>query len=292
MRKRMRFIINPRSGGGKYQLLAALIEKEIDKTKFDIDMLLTEAPKHATKLAEEAAMLGYDHVVAVGGDGTVNEVGRALIGKETSLGIIPAGSGNGLARTLKIRPNPIFAIRGLNRAFVRVIDTGTINNEVFLGTAGIGFDAHIASLFSKLKTRGLRSYVRLIGKEFGRYKAREYQVIYDGQTDKKISLMLTFANANQFGNEAVIAPQSVLDDGQIDVCMLKKFPLYVLPALSLKLFTGKIQQSVFYDSFKCKSVKVIQKETLAHIDGEPVEIGHEIEVKAVPQSLKMFIPEY
>lgn len=291
MKKRIRFILNLRSGNGRQKLVPPVLEKEIDKSKFDYDIRETESPKHATELSREAAEQAYDSVIAVGGDGTVNEVGRALIGTETSLGIIPMGSGNGIARSLRIPTSPVIAIRGLNRTYTRKIDTGKLNNEVFIGVAGIGFDAHIATLFSSLKSRGLKSYIRLIAREYTRYKAQEYELNVHGEKSRKIALMMTFANTTQFGNEARIAPKAAMDDGLLEVCMLKKFPLYVLPSLSLRLFSGKIHTSVFYESLSCSELIVTQKNHSAHVDGEPFDSGNEVRVSIVPKSLNVIIPE-
>lgn len=291
MKKRFRFIINLSSGSGRQKLVPPVLEKEIDKGKIEFDIRETESPKHATELAKDAASQGFDAVVAVGGDGTVNEVGRGLIGSETALGIIPMGSGNGVARSLRIPTSPVVAIRGLNRTYSRKIDTGKLNDEVFIGVAGIGFDAHIATLFSSLKSRGLKSYIRLIAREYAKYKAQEFLLLNNGSEEKKIAMMMTFANTTQFGNEARIAPMASMDDGILEVCMLKKFPLYVLPSLSLRLFSGKINTSVFYESLSAKEIIVKQKNTSAHVDGEPFEAGHEIRVSVNPRSLNVIIPE-
>jgi diacylglycerol kinase (ATP) len=291
MKKKLRFILNPRSGSGRQNLIPPILAKELDLTQFEYEVKHTEGPKHACELSKEAASLGYYGVVAIGGDGTVNEVGRGVVNTETSLGIIPMGSGNGVARSLKIPVNPVFAIRGLARSYPRIIDTGLLNGELFIGVAGIGFDAHIANLFATLKTRGLKSYIRLITREYSKYKAQEFIIKGAASNSKKIGLMMTFANTNQFGNEARIAPQAKPDDGILEVCMLKKFPLYVLPSLSLKLFTGKIDQSVFYESFSCNDIEVKQTHLTAHVDGEPLNIGTDVKVSVISNSLKVLIQQ-
>ncbi|CAN5687512.1 diacylglycerol kinase family lipid kinase [soil metagenome] len=290
MIKRIRYIINPKSGTKGKEEIPLLIEKLTNRNEIDVEICLTKAAKHATELAQEAALKNYDIVVAVGGDGSANETAKGLLGSNTAMGIIPTGSGNGMARHLKIPMDASEAIMVINKAHLEKIDTITVNNEFCLGTIGIGFDAHIAHLFSQAKTRGYSTYVKLVLTEFYKYKSKLILLNVDGKEIKRECFLLTFANSSQFGNNAVIAPFADVQDGIIEVSMMSKFPVFAAPHLIYRLMNNIIHQSRYFDMAKGKSIIVKnQGELQGHIDGEPVTFHGDLNIQIFPSSLSMVV---
>jgi diacylglycerol kinase (ATP) len=291
MKKRIRYIINPKSGTKGKEEIPALIANLTDANEIDYEICMTTAPKHATQLAREAAEKNYDVVVAVGGDGSANETAQGLIGSSSSLGIIATGSGNGMARHLKIPLKYEDAIRVINDSRKEIIDTVTVNNEFCLGTIGVGFDAHIAHLFARSEVRGYSTYVKLVLTEFYKYQPMLFHLNVDGKEISKECFLLTFANSSQFGNNAVIAPFADVRDGILDISMMKKFPVLAAPHLIYRLMNNIIHRSRFFDMAKGKTVHV--KNTgamLGHIDGEPVTFHGDLHIRIVPASLSVVVP--
>ena len=290
MKKRILFIVNPISGTGKQKIIEQLVPKHLDTSIFEYKIIYTKAPKHATELSKKAVINNIDIVVAVGGDGAVNEAGIGLMGSNTALAIIPTGSGNGLARHLKIPLEIAKALEIINTQHCTTIDTVSINNSTFFNIAGIGLDAHIAWEFAKLKKRGFLSYLKLLLKELPTYKAREYELNILGEITRHTALIISFANASQYGNNATIAPQANLQDGIVDVCILKKVPFYALPLLAYQMFSGNIHQSKYIEIIQTKALSIQQQSLKAHIDGEAFETGKVINVSVNPLTLKVIIP--
>jgi diacylglycerol kinase (ATP) len=242
------------------------------------------------ELSIKAAKNGYDIIVGVGGDGTINEVARGIINTTCLLGIIPCGSGNGFANNLKIPKNPIDALKLINASNYSTIDTVNINDKFFLGIAGIGFDAHIAKKFIDLKRRGLWSYAKIVLKEFFKYKSNNFELIIDGNKINKEAFVISFAKSSQYGNDFKIAPLAKVDDGYLQIAILKYPPLYAILNVILKLKNGYIYKSKYYETIKCKSVIVKHKNILAHLDGEPFHFENEMHLKIYPKSLKIIMP--
>lgn len=290
-KKRIRFIINPISGIGKRNSIPALIDKVVGKNDIEHDIMFTEAAGHAVELAREAAEAGYDAVVAVGGDGSINEVARGVIGTNTAVGIIPAGSGNGLSHFMKIPFRKEKAIRKICQLKTTLIDTATINDILFVSVAGIGFDAWVAQKFASTKLRGFFSYARLVVSEYLFYQSKRYKIYVDGRTFRRKAFMLTFANSNQFGFNAQIAPTASLNDGLIDLCIIKK-PSFLTAVFFLPLlFLGKLHKTPFLEVIKTKEVKVIQRKNyIVHTDGDHLYVSKELTVKVLPLSLRVIVP--
>ena len=290
--KRIRFIINPKSGTGDKNNVIPVINSYIDKKTFQTDICITEAPGHATELSADACERGYDIVVAVGGDGSVNETAKVLVNSNTSLGIIPAGSGNGMARHLKISVNTIKAVKLLNDGKSETIDTLNVNDRFCIGTIGIGFDAYIAHLFSKKAKRGYSTYVKLVLTEFSSFKEKSFSILVDGKQYDRDCFLLTFANSSQFGNNAVIAPFANVRDGIIDISMMGKFPALAAPSLIYRLMNNTIYKSSYFNSLRGKNITVINKKIMqGHIDGEPVLFESDLNIKINPLSLKVIVPD-
>ena len=291
MKKKIRFIINPKSGTRKKNHVPELINQLVDRNKFDFEISLTEAPKQATILSREAALNGYDIVVAVGGDGSANEVAKGLEQSDCALGIIPMGSGNGMARHLRIPVNVEKAMNVINTGKKIKIDTVRVNEEFCLGTMGVGFDGYIAHLFAASSKRGYSTYVKLVLKEFYSYKPKMYEITVDGETVSKECFLLTFANSSQFGNDAVIAPFANVRDGIVDVSMIRKFSVRNVPALIYRLMHNSIHRSKFFSMMSGKNIALKNNSVLkGHIDGEPVTFDTDLHIKIRPESLNVIVP--
>ncbi|HSH65860.1 MAG TPA: YegS/Rv2252/BmrU family lipid kinase [Bacteroidia bacterium] len=290
IKKKICFIINPISGIGRQKTVEKLIDKLLDTSAFDHQLAYTEAPKHATLLATKAAREGFDIVVAVGGDGSVNEVAKGLINSQTAMGILPAGSGNGLARHLGIPMNLQKAISVLQTGKTERIDSIQFNEDFFVNVAGIGFDAHIGWQFSTYGKRGFSSYLKVIIRELLAFKTHPFELVIDGNLFHKNAYLVSFANGSQWGNNAFIAPTADIRDGIMDVVILKKFSSWMAIPIGFKLFSKKIHTVAAVELFKAKEVIVKQKSTIAHLDGEPVQCGQTIVVKVNPLSLNVIVP--
>jgi len=290
MKKKIRFVINPRSGTSKGDQIPALIENAIDKNIFDVEIVYTEYAGHGEAIAADAVNKNYFAVISVGGDGSIQEIARATMGTNTLAGILPKGSGNGLARHLSIPMETENAVKVINRGNHKTIDVMMVNDKLCVNVFGIGFDAQIANLFSKSKKRGYSTYVKLVLKEFNKFQPLDLSLAADGNKIKLSCLMLTLANGSQFGNNAMIAPESDIVDGQIDVCSMKKFPFYIAPSLIYLLMKNRINQSRYYSMFRAKEIFISsEKNITAHLDGEPVEFGKTVHAVVQPNALKIII---
>jgi YegS/Rv2252/BmrU family lipid kinase len=287
------FIINPIAGGKQKQNIPALIDANLDKTKFNPNFSFTEYVGHAAEIAAEAAGKNFDVVVAVGGDGTINEIASVVMKYNKILGIIPLGSGNGLARFLKIPMNTARALRVINGMQVTQMDTARFNDKCYFNMAGMGFDAHISSIFAGRKERGLAGYVKLGLKEMLTYKPETYRIQVDGRDYKREAFVVSIANSSQYGNNTYISPEASVTDGLLDVCIVKSFPLYRLPLLAYAMIRGITHRSEMVEIIKGKDIHISRSHDAAiHIDGEPFIMGKEIAISIVPLSLKIITPDY
>lgn len=285
------FIINPISGIGKQKNIEELIRDNIDASSYEYQVKFTKGPGHGTELAKEAVASGVDVVVAIGGDGTVNEIGQALVGSNTALGIIPSGSGNGLARHLKIPFSFKKAIEVINQCKIRKIDTATINDQVFLSMAGVGYDAFVAKKFADAPKRGFFSYFRIVSNEYSQYRPKKYILEVDGKIIKRKALTITFANSNQYGNNASIDPHAKLDDGLIDLCIVRRIPLLLVPFYVPMLFTKTFHKTHYIEIIRAKKAVVTRKKgKTIHLDGDPSQTGKVLEMKVNPLSLNIIVP--
>lgn len=292
MKKKIIFIINPISGHHNKNNFPNLVDKYIDKNIYEYNIVFTEYAGHATELTKKAIEDGYDYVAAVGGDGTINEVAKCLIGKKQTLIIVPLGSGNGLARHLGLPFKPERLITEvINNGKVYKIDTATMNEIPFISIAGIGFDALIADYFAKDENRGFLTYAKLVTGEYHHYKQKEYKLILD---DNKIieckPFFVTFANSSQFGYNAEISPQASVQDGLLDVCIFKKPNILEVPIVATYFLAKQIDKSNFIDIYKAKKIKVFRKEEeVSNIDGEPVAMCKDITIEIKPLSLNILL---
>lgn len=289
-KKKICFIINPISGIGRQRIVEKLIDERLDNTSYEHSIFYTQAPKHATELAKQAALEKFDIVTAVGGDGSVNEVAKGLIGTDTAMAILPAGSGNGLARHLGVPMDLRKAIDIVQHGIKKKIDTIQFNQECFVNVAGIGFDAHIGWEFSKYGKRGLSSYIKVILHELSALKTQPFELTINGKSIQREAYLISFANGSQWGNNAYIAPLANITDGIMDVVILKKFPLWMGIPLAYKLFNKNLHSAAAIEIIRTKEIIVKQKNSIAHIDGEPIESGSTLHVKVNSLSLNVITP--
>lgn len=288
MNNKVAFIINPISGAKDKSKLPELINTTAQAKGVLADIFYTERPNHAAELASELVANGYTRVVAVGGDGTINEVARELVNKEAELAIIPQGSGNGLARHLAIPLVPQKAVEVALTHASQPIDTATINGAPFFCTAGVGFDALIGNRFAESESRGFRTYATIATKEFLSYKPQKYTITVDGVKYSRKAFLITVANASQYGNNAYIAPQADLQDGILDVVVITRLPLIVGPLFAARMFLKKIETSQYVEIIKGKQITIERdKEDYIHFDGEPGKMGKKLEITVLPSSLKV-----
>lgn len=282
-------IINPKSGTHSKQAIPALVGSVLGNAAC---VVYTKAPGHATELAAVAARSGkYSVVVAVGGDGTVNEVASAMTGTGVPMGIVPAGSGNGLARHLRIPINIGKALELVRAGRTADCDTATVCGRPFFCTMGLGFDASVSQAFAEAPRRGLLTYARIALKQFLRYTPQRYTVEVDGRTEEYSAFLIAVCNASQYGNNAYIAPHARLTDGLLDVTIITEGPHYALVGAGLRLFTKGIEHSPLIRSLRGSEI-VIRRESggAGHIDGEAVTLPTEVRAVCRPGSLRLIVP--
>lgn len=289
-KKKIRFIVNPVSGFGKQKLIEKLVPLHLNLNKYEYSIVYTQAAKHATELARNAVDQQIDIVVAVGGDGSINEISKALIGSNCTLAIVPVGSGNGFARHLGIPLNVKRAIEVINKGSHKKVDTVQINHEHFVNVAGLGFDAFIGTKIAKLPKRGFSAYFKLIAQEFYKFKDLPFELLVDGKTITKNAFLICFANGPQWGYNAHISPTANNTDGLLDIAILKNINALNIIPLSIKLLNKSLHKSNHLEVIRVKEVQIKQRDTIAHIDGEPIEVGDMVSVKVLPLSLNVIVP--
>jgi len=282
---KIRFIINPISGTGKQKGIEEHITKHLD----NFEIILTRKSGDAIRISKEAANENIDAVIAVGGDGTVNECLKGLVNTNTALGVIPCGSGNGFAYHIGMDRTIEKAVKQLKNTQIKHIDTCTANGVPFVNVAGIGFDAHISNLFTTLKIRGLINYLKIILKELN-YKPQDYTIKYNDIERKVTAYMISCFNASQYGNDAIIAPMADIQDGLIDFVIVKDFPKWKIPLCLLKVITKKVHLSKYVEIIQCNKMTITGEDSLLHLDGEPFSTSNPIEVAILPKSLKILMP--
>ncbi len=290
--KKILFIINPISGGKNKDFLPDLIRSTINNNiPYDIlewQSASQDIEKEISKKIEEE---NFNILVAAGGDGTINRMASFVKGKNITLGILPFGSGNGLARFLKIPLTTEKAIDLILTGKEVIIDSGKINDKDFFCTAGVGFDAHIGALFAKAGKRGPMTYIKKITSEFNKYKPSLYNLEIDGKTYSEEAFLITFANANQWGNEAQIAPGADIQDGFLNITLIKSVSLLSAPVIASRLYLKNIHKSEDVITFAGKKIVVKREEDgPVHFDGDPGMMGKEITVEICPASLRIIVP--
>lgn len=294
MKKNILFIVNPISGTRKWvkNQLPALIEKFLDHQQYSYTLEYTKSAGHARELAAGASAKKTDLVIVAGGDGTVNEVVESLVFSDTTLGIIPLGSGNGLARHLKYPMRPSMLLRQLPAMKVERIDVVEYEDgEVFCSTAGLGFDAFVTVLFEKTPFRGFFSYGYNILRAAHKYPTFEYTLTANGSTFQGKAFVITAFNSNQYGYNIEVMPEANLQDGKMDIFIIKKYPKWKFPFIALKIMTGNQKQSRYIENVITDHAVITSKNPVHfQVDGETGHLVQRVEMKVIPKALKVIIP--
>lgn len=289
-KKNIVFIMNPISGTVKKAGIPNLIERYLDKDKFVYTIECTQYAGHATEIAAQARDNGADIVVAIGGDGTINEVGRALIQSSTAMGIIPCGSGNGLARHLMLPMDIKKAVEILNLCEIHALDYGMIDNHPFFCTCGMGFDAFISMKFAQAGKRGPVTYLENVLKEGMRYEPETYTIKSEEYNETKRAFLVSCANASQYGNNAYIAPQASMSDGLLDVIIMDPFDMLDAPQISIDMFNKTLNKNTKIKTFKSKHLDVHrEKPGYIHYDGDPIMAPADIDIHIVDKGINIVV---
>ncbi|MBK9513412.1 MAG: hypothetical protein IPO05_07220 [Flavobacteriales bacterium] len=278
-------IYNPRSGkkqAPRIKAIAKVVRQEIGA---ELELREIEGPGHGTELAREAVALAFDRVISVGGDGTNNAIAQGLLGSSVPMGIVAMGSGNGYARSLGLPLEPTSALRHALTLPAAAMDVCYLNEHLFLGTAGIGFDARVAHRFDKSKGRGMFGYAKIIVQEILGAAPMPVRMTIDGNTAEHQVLMLVFCNTREFGNGADISPGSKPDDGMAELRLVRKPGFFHLIKAFVQIYTHKADNSAYIRNLTATEARVWQRDTIAHLDGEPLEVGHDILFRLEAQRL-------
>ena len=290
-RKHILAIINPVSGIGSKDKLPRLIDTVVDHETNDVSIVMSEYAGHAREIAAQAVSDGIDVVVAVGGDGTVNEVGSALCQTSTALAIVPCGSGNGLARHLRIPTNSSRALQVLNNGAVGQFDYCTVNGKPFFCTCGMGFDATVSYKFSNEGTRGFITYIKTALSEYVKYKPQEYLIDIDGKKMQEKAFVIACCNAAQYGNNAYIAPRATMQDGLLDLTVMHPFSLAQSPLIGARLFLRQLGNDHHVSIYRGKRVVIERRrDDIMHIDGDPVMMPQKIVIENISKGIKILVP--
>lgn len=285
--KSISFIVNPRAGVSQGISLEQLIQQQARAHQARFDIYYTQSRGHATELATTCSGQGYDIVVAVGGDGTINEVAQGLVGSPTVMGIVPKGSGNGLARHLGIPLNTAQAVATLFNSEELAMDVFTVNGKLSLNVSGIGFDGHITNLFGVKSGRGLLGYVTVTIQEFTGFREFTAEIHANGSHFQRNAFIIAIANSSQYGNNAYIAPAASVCDGLLHVNFLKKIPLYRMDFL-YDFFAGNVGNSPYSEIIETKSMELTTSVPMSyHVDGEPVGLSDHFRIDLTPAALKV-----
>lgn len=284
-------IINPVSGIRNKDKIPRLIDTVVDLERNDVSIIMTEYAGHAREIAAQAVNDGASIVVAIGGDGTINEVGSALCGTDAALAIVPSGSGNGLARHLRIPMNASRALQVLNNGVVGSFDYCTVNGRPFFCTCGMGFDATVSYKFSNEGTRGFITYIKTTLSEYIKYKPQEYLIDIDGAKLREKAFVIACCNAAQYGNNAYIAPRATMQDGLIDVTVMHPFSIVDSPLISARLFLRQLNHDNHVSIYRGKRV-IIERlhDDIIHIDGDPIMMPARLDFNNVANGIKILVP--
>lgn len=282
------FIVNPKSGVSNKKRVPQLVEKYIDRERYDHEIVYTQHAGHAVELAKDAAMRGIDVVVAVGGDGTLNEVGRGLVHTNTAMGVIPCGSGNGFARHLGIPMSIKGSIGFINKAEATAIDYGKLNGHPFFCACGMGFDAKVSNDFANDGSRGPFTYIKTSLVDWVNYKPETYcvETPYFKRTFE--AFVIACGNASQYGNNAYIAPYASMRDGLLSISILSPFSTLEMPLMAGHLFNHTFAESSHMTTMSTPWIRI--KRTVpgpVHYDGEPCMMDEELNIEIVPDGIKV-----
>ena len=282
--------MNPISGTVKKAGIPKMIKESLDQQLFEYSILETEYAGHAVELAKHEKEKGTDIVVAVGGDGTVNEVARSLVQSDTALGILPCGSGNGLARHLMLPMDLRKSIEVINQCQIHKLDYGIINNIPFFCTCGMGFDAFISMKFAEAGKRGKLTYIENVLKEGLTYKPETYQIEDESGTTIHKAVLISCANASQYGNNAYIAPQASMSDGLLDIIIMEPFDALEAPQVAIEMMNKTLDKNQKIKTFKTKHLHIHRKQAgWIHYDGDPIMTDADVDIQMVSKGINVVV---
>lgn len=283
------FVVNEKSGRRRGFDVHDVIRRSFP---FEMEILPCGRKEDLDGIIDKAERDGFDVVFAVGGDGTVHETAKRLIGRKPALGILPIGSGNGFARHIGLPVDPAAALQSVRGARIATIDTARVNEHPFLGVMGIGFDAAIAERFASSTVRGLETYIKEGLRAFTEFHAEEYEVVANGTTTRRKAFVIAVANSGQYGNNARVAPLASLQDGLLDLVVVEDTNLLDAAFLLARLFNGTFHRASGVTSLQTTDVTIRRPAAgPAHLDGEPVTLPAELHIEVVPQSLRLLVPD-
>jgi diacylglycerol kinase (ATP) len=289
--KHLVFIINPHSGVDRQKAMQMAIDEVIDKSQFTYEIAFTEYAKHGIELARTAALKGAYAVVAVGGDGSVNDVVKGLLGTETALAIIPKGSGNGMARCMNIPLKERAALEVINKGRTERMDIAYANDQPFISNAGVAFDALISKKFATSKRRGMLVYGWLVTKHLWLYRTRKWNMNIDGEESTVRAFMIVVANGDEFGYGYKIAPGASWTDGLFDVIVVKKFPKIYGGLMAMRLRQGTITDSKYVERYRGKEITLSHPQlSLMQVDGDSHPCENKITFKLEAGKQKVIVP--
>ncbi len=289
--RRALLIVNPISGTSSKEGLQQLAQERLCPAGYDLEVVATSGPGDATEIARRACDDGFDTVIAAGGDGTVNETAMAMCGRKAIFGIIPCGSGNGLARHLNIPVDAAEALDVIVAGHHIAADNATVNGRPFFCTFGVGFDAAVSEDFARRPKRGKLMYVRSALATFAKYHPQTYTISANGHVLTEKAFLVAVCNASQYGNNAYIAPEASITDGLLDVTIVHSGPLPSMALMGLDMMTGYINRNTLIHTLRTSSLTITRRKPgPAHIDGEPVNFEEQMEIKCHPGVLNVFTP--
>lgn len=269
-----------------------MLSSRLSAMGFEVETAYTQAKGHATILANKAIADGIGSVAVCGGDGTVNETAKALAGTGAVLGIIPSGSGNGLARHLDIPIDEALSADIIGKRSVIECDCGMANGRLFFCTMGFGFDATVSHRFANEKRRGRITYIKNVVEEFGHYQPQHYRITIDGEQSEVEAFVVACCNASQYGNNAFIAPEASVTDGKLDVVIIKSGNVMQMLLAGFDLISGMVPYNAHIDTIRATKVTIeCLGEACSHLDGEPIDIGQKAEIECLPHQLRIYAPE-
>ncbi|WP_302778387.1 diacylglycerol/lipid kinase family protein [Porphyromonas uenonis] len=284
-------IINPNSGTSRKTSIPELAYNILSENGSELYFVYTNEQGHVAQIIDDVAGQGFDVVIGVGGDGTINEVADAVRPTDMTMGIIPMGSGNGLARSLDIPMDPEAALEVIRKGYIKRIDCCEANGVPFFVTFGVGFDAQVTASYDQKSFRGPLSYVLSTVDQFIKHKSSLYRLHLNGEVIEQKAFLVTCANADQYGNNAIIAPEAELDDGLFDVVVIRNMSLLKAPQVAINLFTKNINESASIDIYRTDHLVIErEEEDYAQVDGELLELGRRIEITIQKQQLPILVP--
>ncbi len=289
MPRKLLFIVNPNAGKKISDAIIKIIRKEFPQNMY-YQIVIWKNKDHFEEISSLLKSEGYTDAIAVGGDGTVNQVASVIQGTSIRLGIVPIGSGNGLARSLGLSMDIEEVIKQIVEGKNAIMDCGSVNGQAFYCTSGVGFDAHIAWLFAKSKSRGLKTYVKVTIAQLLSYRAKVYTLEFNGRTINRKAFLITVANAGQYGNDFYIAPQAKLDDGLFHVVILKPFNVFSLFSIFIRILRRKAHTSSYIETFTTDELSILREaEDSIHFDGEPQMLGKHLNYSLKKKALNVIV---